>query len=426
MRRVIATDFGIWPSFSQLSTVSDSMLASQDQRAALANYLLLYDQIVIPTGNLQILPVLRLMLGEAAFDELIRTKGIVLVRYDRWFGYAGNGAGLVFFKVTGNPDIPERKQNLGLAYYTPIDEAIDIALSHTNPQCDLSRRAELAKLLIDNVIELPVDKFADPLKDETYKDILGSPYLRSFFALRNAGRSMNHLLGIEANQVRIYDPHQPEPADGFPEILSVLRVAFENFMLSIGAYTEVGEITGDDGTLTVLRAKGQRFGAPIEGRDAFTEIQKVSGIPDIGMAFASGQLSASQLLELRYSKHCEALRDWFSKRSPGDSAEEMVAQFVESLGKPTWIESIPIKMLRFAATTGIGVLEPISGGIVSAVDSFLLSRWAIGKSPRLFLKQAKVMLEKSPVLAHPMMRGRDRNKPCPCGSGKKYKRCCGQ
>ena len=25
----------------------------------------------------------------------------------------------------------------------------------------------------------------------------------------------------------------------------------------------------------------------------------------------------------------------------------------------------------------------------------------------------------------PQMKGRDRNAPCPCGSGKKYKRCCG-
>lgn len=34
----------------------------------------LYDQIIVPTGNLQVLPVLRLMLG----------------------GYAGNGGGIVF------------------------------------------------------------------------------------------------------------------------------------------------------------------------------------------------------------------------------------------------------------------------------------------------------------------------------------------
>ena len=49
----------------------------------LANYVLLYYQIVIPTGNLQILPVLRLMLGEGAFDDLVHNKGIVLARFDQ-------------------------------------------------------------------------------------------------------------------------------------------------------------------------------------------------------------------------------------------------------------------------------------------------------------------------------------------------------
>ena len=56
----------------------------------------LYDQIIVPTGNLQVLPVLRLMLGEDVFDELVRNRAIVLARFDQWFGYAGNGVGIVF------------------------------------------------------------------------------------------------------------------------------------------------------------------------------------------------------------------------------------------------------------------------------------------------------------------------------------------
>ena len=85
MRRVLATDFGIWPMLQHLERASDHMVASKEYWARLANYLLLYDQLVIPTGNLQILPVLRLMLGEAAFDQLVRTKGIVFeVGWKKW------------------------------------------------------------------------------------------------------------------------------------------------------------------------------------------------------------------------------------------------------------------------------------------------------------------------------------------------------
>ena len=43
---------------------SDMMVSTPDYWARLADYVLLYDQIVIPTGNLQILSVLRFMLGD--------------------------------------------------------------------------------------------------------------------------------------------------------------------------------------------------------------------------------------------------------------------------------------------------------------------------------------------------------------------------
>ncbi|WP_196806531.1 hypothetical protein [Methylobacter luteus] len=70
MRKVFATDLGIWPVFQNLNKVSDAMVASSEIKRSLANYILLYDQIFIPTGNLQILPVLRILLGEDIFDEL--------------------------------------------------------------------------------------------------------------------------------------------------------------------------------------------------------------------------------------------------------------------------------------------------------------------------------------------------------------------
>ena len=53
MRRILATDLGIWPMFQHLERASDQMVASSKFWARLANYVLLYDQIVIPTGNLR-------------------------------------------------------------------------------------------------------------------------------------------------------------------------------------------------------------------------------------------------------------------------------------------------------------------------------------------------------------------------------------
>ena len=103
MRRVLATDFGIWPMIMNMGQPSDLMVLTPAYWSRLANYLLMYDQIVIPTGNLQILPVLRMMLGEGVFDDLVRNKGIVLARFDQWFAYAGNGVGLTSFMVGDDP-----------------------------------------------------------------------------------------------------------------------------------------------------------------------------------------------------------------------------------------------------------------------------------------------------------------------------------
>jgi len=40
--------------------------------------------------------------------------------------------------------------------------------------------------------------------------------------------------------------------------------------------------------------------------------------------------------------------------------------------------------------------------------------------------QREGLQQSSPTLTAPPMKGRDRNKPCFCGSGKKFKKCCGQ
>jgi hypothetical protein len=160
--------------------------------------------------------------------------------------------------------------------------------------------------------------------------------------------------------------------------------------------------------------------------NAFAQLQEVSGIPDIGEAFASKQLSPAQILDLRCSRHAQSLRDWFAAGSSPEASKDIIARYIEGAHNPSLIEKLPAKLLRFATTSGIGALEPISGTIASAVDSFLLSKWFPMASPRLFMKQAKVMLQNTPVVRPPIIKGRDRNELCSCGSGKKLKKCCGK
>lgn len=425
MRRVLATDLGIWPMIQNQERPSDMMMANPDYWARLADYILLYDQIIIPTGNLQILPVLRLMLGEDVFDELVRSKAIVFARFDQWFGYVGTG-GVIFYKAGSNPDLPQNGPNLAVSHFKPLDEAIDDALIVTNPPSTPERRVTIKNLLLDNVVVLPTETILAGVKEEAYADILNSAYLRDFLSIRNAGRSIENLLGSKPDTITIFNPHLPAEPNDSPEIRAVLRVVFENFLLSLGGHTGASEITGDASSLSVLQAKGQRIGFSPYGRQAFAQLQKVNNVPELGLAFAAKQLSATQVLDLRTSKHTQALRDWLAKGATGAIASETVARYIETIGNPGILESLPAKVMRFAATTAWGAFEPVSGAVAAAADTFLLSKWFPVASPRLFMRQAKTVLANTPIVRAPIVKGRDRNSPCSCGSGKKYKHCCGR
>ncbi|WP_375169666.1 SEC-C domain-containing protein [Marinobacter sp.] len=426
MSRILATDFGIWPTFRDIAESSDAMMASASHRENLANYLLMYEQIVIPTGNLQILPVLRHMLGEGIFDELVRNREIVLARYSRWFAYGGNGAGIIFFSAADNPTQPPRGPNLGKGYFKELDEAIDVALATTTPQLGQQRNSSLRNLLQDSVIELPTEELQRDIPEETYRDILNSEYLRDMMSLRNAGKSLKKLTGIGPNQMTIYNPQKDEAGD-IPEIKAVLRVAFENFILGVASHAQADSIASNEATLSIVRAKGQRLGKAIEGNDAFVAIQNIAGVPNVGKAFSARELRPEQILELRRSRNGEEFRKWFGYGSPTLSAEEQVERYREAVSERGWLNSLPLKVLRLATTSLAGLVSPVSGAAASAIDSIMLEKWFPKRGPQLFLEETKNLIQKNKQARFPKpMHGRDRNKPCPCGSGKKFKVCHGR
>ncbi len=108
------------------------MVNSPPYWARLADYLLMYDQIVIPTGNLQILSVLRFMLGDEVLLELLEARVIVFARFDQWFGYAGS-AGVLFFQVGDGPENKRAIPNLATSHFLPLDQAIEAAFIALNP-----------------------------------------------------------------------------------------------------------------------------------------------------------------------------------------------------------------------------------------------------------------------------------------------------
>lgn len=403
MRRVLATDLGIWPSITDMVKTADALYLSPEHRSRIAEYLLLYDQIIIPTGNFQIVPVLRLLLGDDVFIELVTQRIIVFARVNEWIGYGGNGAGVLFFQVTGNQINPaDEKNNILHAFFKPIDEALEMLLRVSNPPSTDLRRNELQKLITDTTFQIPQGKLTCDLKEESYRDVLGSPYLRNMLSIRNTGRTLDQINNMAPTLFTICCPHNRNYAPDMIEVQSVLQVVFENLLLGIGSETECQEIVGDNSSLSVLQAKGQRLGLPAHGSKAFAQIQSISGIPDIGKAFSVGILTSQELLDLRYSPHAKSLRDWFAKGRPGEEENQTVRRFVETIGKTHWSDRLPSKLFRFAATNGAGLAGPIPGVLASLADTFVLNKWFPVKSPVLFLRQAKtIVVNNSPSIPKP-------------------------
>ena len=233
------------------------------------------------------------------------------------------------------------------------------------------------------------------------------------------------MVGLGSDKLTIYSPHLSDPAE-VPEIRAVLRAAFENFILAVGGYANATELAGDGTTLSLLKAKGQRMGCAIEGQSAFARIQEISGVPDIGSAFGAKHLSGSQILDLRNTRQCQSLREWFEAGSPRESSDDTIRRFVETLGRPSWVDRLPAKLIRFASTRALSAIEPVTGAAASLVNTFFLSKWFPLKSPRVFLQHAKVVVASSHPVGPPVMQGRGRNAQCPCGSGLKFKKCHGR
>ena len=433
MRKLLNTHLGIFPGLADTRKIADTLLISKAHTAELINQLILYDQIVIPTSNLGILPVLRNWIGDQYFDFLIRENIIVLARHDYWLSYLGNGGGLNFYQIRPG----EHKVDIGWgqAAFLPLDQILPVVISQTTPPSSPQRSKELEQLLADKIISVPVEESKEKLRHETYTDIIGSRILRSLFLSRYPdGVYLDKLTGVDTNQAVIYCPHLVEDSyKTHPEINTVFHIAFQNFIFNFG--TEIGatDIQATDTTFRVYKAKGERFGLDDARLEQFSSIFDVEGIPSIGNAFVDGIIDMAEIIKIRESTRTENFRQWFED-SLKENTTDVVQDYLDSLKGPTWINRIPVKTMRIGLQATIGAVAGLLGDpgatatLLSTADSFLLEKWAGQSPPKLFIDDVKhVMLEpEKKIVQKTSTPGRLRNKPCPCGSGKKFKRCCGK
>jgi hypothetical protein len=167
--------------------------------------------------------------------------------------------------------------------------------------------------------------------------------------------------------------------------------------------------------------------------DSFNHLANRLGIPDFSEMITTGVMSLDDFLKLREKKGTLKFRQWFNdlKHDKDATISYLLSDIPRNSNKNTIT-----KILRWAFTNAIGIIEPISGVAASVADSFILDKLTRGWSPNLFLNrnlkdylnklQEKKAKEHSNNLHEKYFGKVSRNELCPCQSGKKHKHCCGR
>lgn len=114
-----------------------------------------------------------------------------------------------------------------------------------------------------------------------------------------------------------------------------------------------------------------------------------------------------------------------------DTVRQWVSGFwrAMALAPEGWTAVAGDDRLKPVITPFIGFIDIDDGAFVPADDIDERLDEAAGQIPRAILvlhKIAKLRASRAPKTAPPIRHPKiGRNDPCPCGSGKKYKRCCG-
>lgn len=135
--------------------------------------------------------------------------------------------------------------------------------------------------------------------------------------------------------------------------------------------------------------------------------------------------TAEALMRARYSAHCLGEFGFLARSMHPSIREETTPEEMKA-----WAEALTWSGLEIVATEGGG--ENDETGRVS-----FIARYAVKGVPQELREDAEFVREdgqwyyrdgevqpKEPVRREAPKIGR--NDPCPCGSGKKYKKCCGQ
>ncbi len=366
--------------------------ADARNRSHFLSLLLLYNKIYIPTKDFGIVPILINWLGLKNFITLLETDSLGFVFLPALIGYGGGITGLSLMEIVDSKEKPFEWHQATM--FSTSDKSIELQILHNCPFISYSQRSKICLSILRKTIKLELSEefFKKTIIDETFRDIKSNDFLSKMFQTERYSDNiqiLNSLSYIKNDQYRILGQSTlKDPID------YLLRVAEINLELILGHVASESDIGTSLGSEKLIINKIKRLKADNEQISRFLNLLELNNIPDIGCALVSGIIDINDFLKLRNSRIAKSFRKWLQKCDIKD-ARDLEKLYVETLRNKSIVQSLPIKLLRFFISTGIGFIEPVSGTITGVMDNFIIDKMANGYNPSIFINDLnKLTIEK--------------------------------
>ncbi len=356
-------------------------LTDRNNLGHFASQLLTYDQIIIPTIDFGVIPILVNWIGTDLLVECLRQNTLLFAHRPSLLGYLGNGLGINAFVIKPGEEKPFLWWQTTM--FGEIEESITLQLHHWFPSLSNKIRSKLISSVIENsaTVENENDDFLKYVEEETYRDILSSVDIKTSISVMSGSPpklDLKRLPGVEPNMVQVADFNEiKRPTD------LVLRIAEINQMILMTRQFNNCDMFVPAGSENLLRLKLKRTGADGQFLNGLNDLFDLENIPDIESVVSSGQIPFDKIWKIRNRKESNKFRGWLRKADTKD-ARDLERLYVTSLGKKSFYQSFPIKVLRFAITKPIDAVHPGLGTGLDIADNFFIERWLSGYTPKLF------------------------------------------
>jgi hypothetical protein len=267
-------------------------------------------------------------------------------------------------------------------------------------------------LIDENSVELgDVKEIQEKVNLETKRDSLSTSFLSdpNFYRRRSDGK-------WEYNQVSRVRLQELNKSAVLASVLGIENVKMDAEICNL-----------------MMKKTASAFSKPLHsGTDALVHLEQQKGFPDLGELFVDKIVNLDDLLQIRNNFNGKLFRYWakMTNYEEGVMRQEIMNSVNNVLGSKCMQ---PIRML---ACNLIGIGGFLPGITASAFDSYVLDKVFKGWHPNFFLdNELKKMIDRSvdednkknqDSFRKEMFKGVGRNEPCPCGSGKKFKKCHGR